>query len=101
MIPLDLSGGDVMICLTDSELEKYGLDGDEAEEGDEIHLIGRVRSVDKHEHNGIKSCRIMICLERLADEHETEEEEEAEQESGEGENYDPEAESASFPARGR
>lgn len=65
------------ICLTEQDLERFGLD-DSCVKGDEIHLIGRVMSVTKTDRDGVKSCRVDVCLEKLADEHETEEEEAAE-----------------------
>ena len=65
------------ISLDERDLEKLGLSDeiDEVAEGSMIHLVamGRVCSVSKNEFNGVRSCRVEICLEDIGVEDEDQE----------------------------
>jgi len=60
------------ICLTEKELEKLGLDCEEAVEGGIFHghFLARICCVTKTDQNGDKSCRIEAQIEDLAIESE-------------------------------
>jgi hypothetical protein len=70
------------INLTEAELEKLGLDEDEAEVGAMFHghFMARVTSVSKNESDGKKCCRIEAQIESLGIESEDAENEAEEDE---------------------
>ena len=67
----------LMICLTEKELSKMGLDPEDAEIGGLVHLfaMARVTSVSHRENDGEKLCRVEMQIEDLGIESEDDEDE--------------------------
>lgn len=68
------------ICLENQELEKLGLDPEECEVGDMLHIHGlaKVTSVSKNDRGDGGSYRVELTLTHIIDESEDEENEESE-----------------------
>ena len=66
------------ITLTDKELEKMGLDHEEAEVGGTVHLFGmaEITSVSKTDDGNGKCCRVELQIQKLGIESEDAENEE-------------------------